>query len=100
MPEDWSALISQRSGRTFGLTLKRAPGTAGNVAVPSGCNYMSQDGLQEPTCPCEEVHKGSGEAMPEDWAQESALIGNCTEDVLRGCASITPGHARMLTCLQ
>ena len=59
-----------------------------------------QDGLQDPQCPCEEVHKGSGEAMPEDWAQESALISDCTEDVLRGCVTVTPGYARMLTCLQ
>ena len=82
------------------LTLKRAPGSAVNVALPSGCNYINQDGLQDPQCPCEEVHKGSGEAMPEDWAQESALIGDCTEDVLRGCANVTPGYARMYTCLQ
>ena len=68
--------------------------------LPCGCSHVCWDGLQEPQCPCEEVHRGSGEAMPEDWAQESALISDCTEDVLRGCASVSPGYARMLTCLQ
>ena len=50
-------------------TLKRAPGTAANIALPSGYIYISQDDLQEPQCPCEEVNKGSREATPEDWAR-------------------------------
>ena len=68
--------------------------------MPQGHSHAHQDGLQEPTCACEEVHRGTGERMPEDWAQESALVGDCTEDVLRACAGVQPGYARVYTCLQ
>ena len=105
MPEDWARRSRRWSAGGAAAALgarhcAHARRCRQSIALPQGCIDLHQDGLQDPQCACEDVHRGSGERMPEDWAQESALISDCTQDVLRDCATVNPGYARMYTCLQ
>ena len=43
---------SERWPQQAAFTLKRVPGTAGNVALPSGYSHINQDCLQELECAC------------------------------------------------
>ena len=55
--------------------------------------------LQDDECNCEIGLAEYAARMPEDWAQERALLEDCSTDVETHCADVKPGRAALYRCL-
>ena len=51
-------------------------------------------------CQDDAALSGSAARMPEDWAQELALVQSCAAEVKTHCAGVKLGRAQLYRCLE
>lgn len=64
------------------------------------CPVTYRNCQQGADCKCEAALKDAALPMPEDWAQEVALLKDCGAAALESCAEVKPGRAQLYRCLQ
>ena len=69
------------------------------MGARQGYGNIPANELQHGECDCKAALADNAAQMPEDWAQEVALLKDCSKDVETHCTDVQPGRAALHRCL-